>query len=117
MSRKTLVRLLGGLLVLGPGCINIQIPGQGTLFVSGESFVLRGTTAVIDADGPCRVWIGENGVTYHLFQSVQLSNEDYDRVVLPGTTSRLQLATRSDLTVDCSVGTIVEVERVLEVED
>ncbi len=115
MSRKMIWLALAGLL-LSPGC-TFEIPGQDTLFVRGEPFVMRGTAATIDVEGPCRVWLGDNGITYHLFQSVRLSNEDFDRIVTPGVTSRLQIATRNDLKVDCQTGDIVEVERVLDVEN
>lgn len=103
-------------LLVGAGC-TFEIPGQDTLFVRGEPFVMRGTAVTLDVDGPCRVWIGDNGITYHLFQSVRLANEDFDRVVSPGVTARLQLATRNDLKVDCQTGDIVEVERVLDIEN
>lgn len=105
-----------GVLLVGAGC-TIEIPGQDTLFVRGEPFIMRGTAATINVGGPCRVWIGDNGITYHLFQSVRLSSEEFDRVSTPGVTSRLQLATRNDLKVDCQTGDIVEVERVLDVEN
>lgn len=114
MSRMMLRALLAVLLVAG---CTLEIPGQDTLFVRGEPFVMRGAAATINVGGPCRVWIGDNGITYHLFQSVRLSSEEFDQVSTPGVTSRLQLATRNDLRVDCQTGDIVEVERVLDVEN
>jgi len=96
------------------GC-TVNIPGENVLFAKGEPFILKGTAAVIDRNGPCPVWIGENGVTYHLFQGGRLENADFDRITTPGVTSRLELAVRTDLTVTCQVGTIAEVQRVLEI--
>jgi hypothetical protein len=101
---------------LGTGTCTVNIPGNNTtLFATGDPFILKGTTAVIDNSGPCLVWIGENGITYHLFQGGRLENADFDRITTPGVTSRLELAARSDLTVSCQVGEIVEVQRVLEI--
>jgi hypothetical protein len=97
------------------GCIQIRIPGEETLFVTGTPFVLSGTASVENQVGPCLIWTGENGITYHLFQGVDLPSADFDRVTTPGTTSRLELSTRADLEVSCEGGTIVEVERVLEI--
>jgi hypothetical protein len=100
------------------GCINVSLLGEGnSLFVTGESFILTGTATIQDNNGPQLVWIGENGFTYHLFQATQLDNDAFDRVTTPGTTSRLQLATRTDLQVVGQVGTVVEVQRVLEIDE
>lgn len=95
------------------GCLEINTPD--TLIPTGGSFVLSGTAQVIDQDGPCLVWTGENGISYHLFQDAALENELFDQVTAPGTTSRLELAQRTDLDVACQVGPIVEVLDVLEV--
>jgi hypothetical protein len=88
------------LLALGapalPGCIDISIPVAPTLFptgtsfvLTGTSFVLTGTATIIDNEGPCLVWEGENGVIYDLFQDGRVANEDFDLVTTPGVTSRL----------------------------
>jgi hypothetical protein len=61
--------------------------------------------------------VGENGTTYHLFQGADVSSEDFDRVTVPGTISRLVIAPRDDLEVAWQTGTIVEVRRVLEILD
>lgn len=98
------------------GCLQFEIPGQQTLFVKGQAFVLRGTSAVVERNGPCLVWYGDNGITYHLFQGIQVANDDYDRVITPGTTARLELAARTDLKVGCQFGTVVEVQSILEIE-
>ncbi len=95
------------------GCIDINTPE--TLLPLGTPFVVRGTSAVIDNNGPCLVWLGENGVTYHLFQDIVLPNETFDQVITPGVTSRLELAIRTDLVVACQVGTIAEVRDALEI--
>lgn len=114
--RSVRLAALGALLVLtAPACVNVGIPGLDNFFARGDSFVLRGTAAVVDQGGACRVWLGENGLTYHLFQGPALQNDEFDRVVTAGVTSRLQLAVRQDLQVDCQRGDIVEVERVLEI--
>lgn len=94
------------------GCV---FPGQDTLFVRGEPFVIKGTAALADENGPCIVWHGQNGVAYQLFQGPSVPNEDYDRVVTPGVSSRLVIAKRTDLVTVCEVGTIVEVQRILEI--
>ena len=64
---------------------------------------------MIDQDGPCLVWLGDNGETFHLFQDPRIANDDFDRVTTPGVASRLELSVRTDLFVACEVGTIVEV--------
>lgn len=99
------------------GCIDIHLPKDLTLIPVGTPFVMTGTAALEEGtDGePCPVWVGENGITYHLFQDPSLDNESFDMVVAAGTTSRLVLAVRTDLTVDCQVGTIAEVHEVLEI--
>jgi hypothetical protein len=112
---RNAVGFLLALLLVAVGCLDIRIPGETTLFVTGTPFVLSGTATVLDQAGPCLVWVGDNGITYFLFQSTQLSNQDFDLVMTPGTTSRLELATRSDLETACDGGTIVQVNRVLEI--
>ncbi len=106
-----LAALLGAALITAGGCISLP----DNVLPAGTPFVLSGTMVVVDRAGPCPVWEGENGVTYHLFQGIQLDNESFDRITVPGVTSRLVIATRSDLRLDCRVGTIVEVRDVLEI--
>lgn len=90
--------------------------GSDTLFPVGTTFVVSGTADAVASDsGACRIWLGENGVVYHLFQTPRIENADFDRITTPGVTSRLELATRSDLVVDCQMGTIVQVEDILEI--
>ena len=101
-------------LLAAAGCIEVSLDG---LLPAGSPFVVRGTATILDNDGPCPAWIGENGVTYHLFQDPFLDNATFDRITTPGTTSRLLLVTRDDLVLGCQLGTIVEVEDVLEVVD
>lgn len=100
-------------LAAAAGCFEINVPD--TLIATGGAFVVSGTAEVIDVDGPCLVWRGDNGVIYHLFQQVNLENEIFDEVTEPGVTSRLVLAERTDLDVNCRVGPTVEVRDVLEV--
>ncbi|UCD28645.1 MAG: hypothetical protein JSV03_16440 [Planctomycetota bacterium] len=96
------------------GCsVNLSVP-EG-LLTTGSPFVISGTSTLVDNNGPCLIWIGENGVTYHLFQGLTVENETFDRITTPGVTSRLLLAERSDLDVICLMGTIVEVQDVLEI--
>ncbi len=115
MFLRSLVILSVLVVVGGAGCIDVDIPIANDLFATGTSFVLSGTAALVDQDGPCLVWLGENGMTYHLFQDPRVANEDFDAVTNPGTTSRLKLAVRTDLYVDCQVGVVVEVQDVLEI--
>lgn len=107
--------ICSALFTLATGC-NLGLD-EVKLSVRGTPFVLRGTAAVLESNGPCPIWVGENGETYHLFQDPSLENEAFDEVVQPGVTSRLVLVTRSDLTLDCQAGVIVEVRDVLEVEE
>jgi len=86
-----------------------------SLVSTGSPFVVRGTAAVVDNDGACLIWIGENGVTYHLFQDPLVDNETFDHITTPGVTSRLQIAVRTDLVLTCQIGTIAEVRNVLEI--
>jgi len=117
-------RLVGGVTVMIgavaaaclPACFDISFPVDIRLLDNVSPFVLRGTAAVVDNDGPCRVWYGENGIAYHLFQSRFVDSETFDRVIEPGTTARLVLAERGDLELACAFGTIVEVQDVLEIE-
>lgn len=97
-------------------CITADLPEEITLLPVETVFVMKGTSAIVDNDGPCLVWYGQNGLTYHLFQSPRVDNATYDRVVTPGVTSRLELAKRNDLHVACELGSILEVQNVLEIE-
>ena len=103
------------LVLTGALACTVNLSAPETLFPSEGPFVLRGTAALADNNGPCLIWIGENGITYHLFQSPHLDNELFDRITTPGTASRLHLSVREDLEVDCRMGTIVEVQEVLEI--
>ena len=89
--------------------------GPFSMFSSGAPFIVGGTAAMVENGGPCLVWVGDNGVTYHLFQGLGLDNETFDRITTPGVRSRLQLAVRNDLTVACQMGPTVDVQDVLEV--
>jgi hypothetical protein len=107
--------LVVGLLMTGIYGCTVAIPGSETLFPVGSSFVVKGTTTIVDRDGPCRLWQGENGVTYYLFQDPRVDNEIFDQVTTQGVTSRLEIAERSDLTVTCHNGPVMEVQDVLEI--
>ncbi len=104
------------MLLSNVACITIDLPENIDLLAVGTPFVLSGTAALIDNNGPCLVWLGENGITYHLFQDARLDNDLFDEVTEPGTTSRLEIVTRSDLEVVCQVGDVVEVRDVLDIE-
>ncbi len=108
---------VAALALAGAGSCTINLDlGSDSLFPTGTSFVLRGTTDIVDTgSGSCLVWLGENGITYHLFQNSRVANDEFDLVTTPGVTSRLELATRSDLVVECRVGTVVEVQNILEI--
>lgn len=100
--------------IIGTARCNFN-PEDISLSDRGTPFVVKGTAAVIDNEGPCLIWRGDNGETYHLFQDPTLENEAFDQIIDPGVTSHLVLVTRSDLTLDCQIGLIVEVRDVLEV--
>jgi len=112
----TIKALVAGCLLAA--CISactIQVPVGDSLLSVGTPFVLSGTAEVADNGGPCLVWRGDNGITYHLFQDRAVDNEIFDRVTTPGVRSRLELSRRTDLEVACEIGTIVEVIDVLEI--
>ena len=104
------------------GCIDvappeINVPFELTAFGGTNTFVITGTASITDQDGPCPVWLGENGVTYHLFQSPSLANDVFDQVVSVGTTARLVLVVRLDLELTCAFGRTAEVIDVLEIQE
>ena len=108
------------LALLPIGCFEIiqpdlAVPIDLGVLGSSSQFVVRGTAAIADNDGPCPIWVGENGATYHLFQAPHLDNETFDYVTTPGTTSRLVLAVRDDIELECQFGTIAEIQSVLEI--
>lgn len=111
---KTLVLGLALLAAMAGCSVNLDLLPD-TLVSTGTPFVVRGTAAVVDIEGACLIWIGENGVTYHLFQDPRVDNETFDRIITPGVTSRLQIAIRTDLVTICQIGTIAEVRNVLEI--
>lgn len=111
----TLGGLIGACVDVGPPEVNV--PLDFTLFGADSSFVVRGTAAVVDNNGPCPVWFGDNGVTYHLFQNPRLENDVFDRVVEPGVVSRLLLVVRDDLELTCAFGRTADVIEVLEIVD
>ena len=110
-------RIIFGILLLNImliGCaVNFSIPES--LLAVGTPFVVKGTATLADDNGPCLIWIGQNNITYHLFQGPTVDNEIFDQIITPGVTSRLILTKRTDLEVACQMGTIVEVQDVLEI--
>ncbi len=103
-------------LVTLSACINLDVNVPDNLLgIGGGSFVISGQAGVSSGSQSCPVWIGDNGVTYHLFQDPRVSNEAFDAITTPGTRSRLELAIRDDLELTCRVGQTVEVENVLEI--
>ena len=95
------------------GCLDLGATSD--LLPVGTPFVIRGTMTLADQNGACLVWHGENGVSYYLYQDALLDNNSFDRITTPGATSRLVVATRSDLTAPCTVDKIVQVQSVLEI--
>ncbi len=116
MSRRLApFSLVVALLFASAACtLNVQLLPEN-LVTTGTPFVIKGTAAVLDNNGPCLAWIGDNGIIYHLFQGPTVENAVFDHLNTPGVTSRLQIATRTDLQVSCQVGTIAQVVSVLEV--
>jgi len=105
-----------------PACIDvappeINVPFELTAFGGDSGFVMTGTASVADQNGPCPVWLGDNGVVYHLFQSPSLANDVFDQIVSVGTTSRLVLSVRTDLELDCAFGRTATVLDVLEIQE
>jgi predicted nucleic acid-binding Zn-ribbon protein len=96
------------------GCIDISLPGQLTFLGSG-SIVLRGRMSD-SADSACPLWVADNGLQFVLFQNARVANADFDEILIPGTTSRLELRGRPDLGDACLPGAEnAEVMQVLEV--
>lgn len=115
-SVKPYVLVLGMIpLVFLYACSFSLLPDGSDILTSTNPFVMKGTAAIIDNGGPCLVWQGENGITYHLLQEVNVDNDAFDQATTPGVTSRLQLRPRNDVPITCQIGTIVEVIRVLEI--
>ncbi len=112
---RTSRMIVMGLTGLFLSACTINLFSANSLLPIGSSFVVSGTAVLLDNGGPCPAWVGDNGVTYHLFQTPSLPNEVFDHVRTPGVSSRLELQTRSDITLDCRVGTVVQVRSVLEV--
>lgn len=104
--------IMGGGMV---GCAEIVLPENVSLINIGSPFVMKGSAVLLDDDGPCLAWLGDDGNTYHLIQVQTMENELFDQLIAPGTRSRLVLAKRSDLTVACQMGIVAEVQNVLEV--
>lgn len=99
------------------GCsFNVDVLPE-TLLTAGSPFVVSGTAVLLDNNGPCPAWVGDNGVTYHLFQGSNIDNDAFDQITTPGVRSRLQITERTDLELVCQVGTLVEVRNVLEIVD
>ncbi len=94
----------------------IPIPGVPNDGAVNEPFLMTGTFQINTPFGgsPCRVWEGDNSVTYHLFQDIDLDSTRFDIATTEGTRSRLLLQQRSDLEVGCEMGPVVVV---LEVRD
>ena len=97
------------------GCVDVNVPE--TLLPVGTSFVAKGTAAIVDNDGPCLIWLAENGLAYYLYQDPSVDNDTFDRVTTPGANSRIEIAIRTDLIAPCLVDAIVEVQDVLEIVD
>ena len=97
------------------GCAEIALPENVSLINIGSPFVMKGSAVLLDDDGPCLAWLGDDGNTYHLIQVQTMENELFDELIAPGTRSRLVLAKRNDLTVACQMGIVAEVQNVLEV--
>lgn len=125
MVRRVLATIAAATIMSVGGCISLS---DSSLLSTGAPFVMRGTAVILESGGTtglfglgaepgetCPAWLGENGVTYHLFQDPLLDNNSYDRITTPGVTSRLVLVPRGDLDLPCATGTIVEVEQVLEI--
>ena len=113
ISLLALAGFVGACVDVAPPEVNV--PVDLAIFGSENSFVVRGTADIVDNKGPCPVWFGENGVTYHLFQSPHLDNEVFDRISAAGISSRLVLVVREDLEFACAFGRTAEVVDVLEV--
>ncbi|MCP4591320.1 MAG: hypothetical protein GY842_11270 [bacterium] len=115
MNKSRILSACCLLALVGGGCVDLDVNIPDNLLAVGTPFVISGTAEVIDRHGPCLIWIGENGVSYHLFQDPLLDSGVFDTITTPGTTSRLELAERNDLEVSCQVGPIMEVQDVLEI--
>jgi hypothetical protein len=107
-----------GALCAVSGCIDAAIPiggGGGISLFPPGAFVIRGRMDEATGYGiDCPVFRAETGINYQLFQTEAVENDVYDAVTTPGAISRLLVQERSDLEIACQIGTIVEVQDVLE---
>ncbi len=97
------------------GCIEVILPSIG-----GESqptFVVSGQAKSIEENGSCFVWEADDGQTFVLVQDSSVANADFDAATTPGTRSRLELTTRTDLGRSCRSGaSVAEVDKILEID-
>ncbi len=100
------------------GCVTITLPEQisASLLPADTSFILNGKAeAALDAY-TLPVWRGEDGQGFVLFQTVDLKNSDFNKIVTPGNTSRLLLVVRNDLAPLCQADVVpVEVKKILQI--
>ena len=103
----------------GTGCIYVSVPAEISLSSGSPTFVVSGVAQAIEDNGSCFVWAADDGTIFVLFQAPALKNTDFDRVITPGTRSRLSLTVRSDLGFldePCYPGAVVvQVDKVLEI--
>lgn len=105
--------MLGLFILLVSGCINFPTG----LFPESNSFIGVGTYQEHSAflANTCPAWIDDYNVVYYLFQGPDVSSEDFDKITTLGVRSRLQLRPRTNLQTSCPQGTVVEVEKVIDI--
>lgn len=115
MKRLTAIAAM----LLSTGCTFTlpDIPIPGIEAPGAAPFLLTGTfrTILTEDAPPCRVWEGDNSITYHLFQNPDLNSDLFDQATSEGARSRLLIQLRGDLEVGCDMGPIAEVLEVREV--
>ncbi len=107
-------------LAAGSGCLNITLPSQisASLLPPDTSFIINGTAQAATDATTFPVWLGEDGQAFVLFQTLDIKNDDFDAVLVPGARSRLQLQVRNDLAPLCQADVVpVEVIRILRIND
>jgi hypothetical protein len=110
--------VIGFAMVLGSGCVSIALPQSVTasLLPADTSFIMKGQAEAVETPNTFPVWRGEDGQAFVLFQTTDITNDDFDTITTPGAQSRLQLSVRNDLAPLCQPDvTPVEIEQILEI--
>lgn len=110
------IALICGLMA-GGGCLSINVPSEvsASLLPPDTSFIIKGQAQAAEP-GQFPVWLAEDNQGFALFQTTNISNDDFDALTTAGSTGRIQVSVRNDLVPLCRPDVIpVEVLKVLEI--